>query len=169
MKNFLFILFGFCIFSLPAAAQDMTIILVRHAEKDVSAAASKTNPGLTEAGRRRAERLFEFIKPFQPEYIFSTTFKRTLETAVPSAEKLIPNYRMQIQFYDYTELESFAAKVLKLKTKSVLIVGHHLINEELANLLIGKKKYEPFGDNEYGKAIVIKIKGKKIEDKIVEY
>ena len=147
----------------------MTIILVRHAEKDVSAGAGKSNPELTAAGAQRAARLFEIVKPFQPEYIFSTTLQRTINTAVPSAENLIPNYRMQIQFYDYGELDEFAAKLLKLKTKSVLVVGHNTTTPELANLLIGKKKYQALGDNEYDKMFIIKIKDGKIADKMIEY
>ena len=147
----------------------MTIILVRHAEKDVSSTASKTNPTLTTAGTQRATRLFEMVKPFQPEYIFSTTLQRTIDTVVPSAENLIPNYRMQIQFYDYGELDEFAAKLLKLKAKSILVVGHNTTTPELANLLIGKKKYQPLGDNEYNKMFIVEIKGGKIEDKMIEY
>jgi phosphohistidine phosphatase SixA len=168
MKVFVFILVILSLTSV-AAAQNKTIILVRHAEKDVSATASKTDPDLTEAGRRRAEKLFDLVKSYKPEQIFSTPLKRTFETALPTADRLISNYRLQIQFYDFGELDDFAAKILKLKAKTVLIVGHHLLNEDLANLIIGEKKYQPFGDNEYGKAIFIRIKGKQIEDRVIEY
>ena len=43
-------------------AQKITVILVRHAEKDISPGADKVNPDLTEAGRQRALRLVEKVK-----------------------------------------------------------------------------------------------------------
>lgn len=155
--------------SINVFAQNTTYILVRHAEKDTSPMASKTNPDLTAEGKQRAGRLFELVKPYQPEYIFSTTFQRTISTLLPTAENLLPNYRVQMQFYDFSELEDFAAKLLKLKTKSVVVVGHNTTTPELANLLIGKEKYKALGDNEYNKAFIIKINGTKIEDKVIEY
>lgn len=172
MRMFILFLSAFCLLisaSGAADAQNMTIILVRHAEKDTSPAAYKTDADLTAAGRERAARLFEVVKPFQPENIFSTQLKRTLNTATPAAQRLIAPYRMQVQFYDYGELEDFAARLLKLKSKCVLVVGHNTTTPELANLLIGKEKYQTLGDNEYDKMFIIKIKGKKITDRVVEY
>lgn len=168
--KFIILIIGIILLSGSAVtAQSKTIVLVRHAEKDVSATASKTDPDLTEAGRRRAERLFDLVKSFEPEQIFSTPFKRTFQTALPTADRLVPNYRVQVQFYDYSRLDAFVDKIKKLKAKSVLIVGHHLMNEELANLFIGEKVYQPFGDADFGKAFVIKINGKRIEHRVIEY
>lgn len=149
--------------------QNTTFILVRHAEKDTSPTASRANPDLTAEGTKRAERLFELVKTCRPEYIFSTTYKRTINTAVPSAEGLIPNYRLQIQFYDFDELENFAAQLLKLNTRCILVVGHNSTTPALANLLIKQEKYKSLGENEYNKAFFVTIKGNKVEDKIVEY
>lgn len=157
------------IFAADVFARETTFILVRHAEKDVSATASKSDPELTEAGKERALRLFELVKDCRPEHIFSTVFKRTINTATPAAERVVPNYRLQIEFYDHTEIEDFAARLLGLKTRCVLVVGHNSTTPELANLLIKQEKYKPLGDDEYNKAFIIKINGGKTEDKMIEY
>lgn len=150
-------------------AQDKTIILLRHAEKDVSANANKADPELTAQGRERAQRLLEVLKKYQPQQIYSTIFKRARDTAAPLAENLHPDYRMQIQFYDYNEIEELAAKLLKLKAKSVIVVGHNSTTTELANFLIKQNKYRDLADDEYNKIFIIKIHGGKIEDRVVEY
>lgn len=150
-------------------AQNTTFILVRHAEKDSSPTASKVDPELTAAGKERAARLYNLVKDCRPQQIFSTTFKRTISTAVPTAESVIPNFRLQIQFYDYDELDEFAAKILGLKARCVLVVGHNSTTPALANLLIKQEKYRMLADNEYNKAFFITMKNGKIEDKMVEY
>jgi len=155
--------------SLNVFGQNTTFILVRHAEKDISPTASKTDPELTAEGRQRAARLAALVKNCRPTYIFSTVFKRTIATAVPTAESIVPNYRLQIQFYDHGELETFAAQLLQVKARCVLVVGHNTTTPELANLLIKQEKYKSLGDNEYNKAFFVTVKGGKTEDKMVEY
>lgn len=155
--------------SVSVNAQDITFILLRHAEKNVSASANRADPPLTIEGRKRAERLIEVVKKYQPQQIYSTAFIRTRDTAAPLAENLHPDYRMQIQFYDYSEIEAFAQKLMQLKVKSVVVVGHNSTTPELANFLIKQNKYKDLADNEYNKIFIIKIKGKKIEDRVIEY
>lgn len=151
------------------SAQDITIILLRHAEKNVSATANKADPELTADGQKRAERLVETLKKYKPQQIFSTAFIRTRATVAPLAENLNPDYRLQTQFYDFNELEEFARQLLKLKVKTVVVVGHNTTTPELANLLIKQNKYKDLADDEYNKIWIIKIRGKKIEDRIIEY
>ena len=150
-------------------AQNMTIILLRHAEKDISPTANKADPDLTEAGKKRAERLVEVVKKYNPEQIFSTAFKRTRATGVPLAEQIDPNYRIQIQSYNSDLLDDFAEILLKLKTKCVVVVGHNTTTPMLANALIKKDKYKFLDDAEYNKIWIIKVKGKKITDEVIEY
>lgn len=164
--------FFFCFLLLSSInifGQNTTFILVRHAEKDISPAASKTDPELTSEGKQRAARLSALVKDCRPAHIFSTTFKRTIATATPTAESVVPNYRLQIQFYDHGELEAFAAQLLQIKARCVLVVGHNTTTPELANLLIKQEKYKALADNEYNKAFFVTVKGNKTEDKIVEY
>jgi len=164
--------FIFCVLifaNLNVFGQNTTFILVRHAEKDISPTASKSDPELTAEGKQRAERLSALVKDCRPTYIFSTTYKRTIATASPTAQSIVPNYRLQMQFYDFDELEAFAAQLLQIKARCVLVVGHNSTTPALANLLIKQEKYKPLGDNEYNKAFFVSVKGGKTEDKVVEY
>lgn len=164
--------FFFCFLLLVSTnifGQNTTFILVRHAEKDTSPSASKTDPELTAEGKQRAERLSALVKNCRPTHIFSTTFKRTIATATPTAENIFPNYRLQMEFYDHGELEAFAAELLQIKARCVLVVGHNTTTPELTNLLIKQEKYKALADNEYNKAFFVTIKGNKTEDKMVEY
>jgi phosphohistidine phosphatase SixA len=161
--------FTFATSDLFAQKGEITIILLRHAEKDVSSSANKADPELTAEGQKRAERLVDTVKKYKPQQIFSTIFKRARNTAAPLAENLNPDYRLQIQFYDYAELENLAARLLKLNVKTVVVVGHNTTTPELANLLIKQNKYKPLDDSEYNKIWIIKIRKNKIEDKVIEY
>lgn len=164
--------FIFCVLifaNLNVFGQNTTFILVRHAEKDISPTASKSDPELTAEGKQRAERLSALVKDCRPAHIFTTTFKRTIATASPTAQSIVPNYRLQMQFYDFDELEAFAAQLLQIKARCVLVVGHNSTTPALANLLIKQEKYKPLGDNEYNKAFFVSVKGSKTEDKVVEY
>lgn len=152
----------------------LTVILLRHAEKNVSAGAEKINPDLTPEGERRAARLVETIKKYKPEQIFSTNYKRTRATVLPLAEKIDPNYRIQIQIYDFDKLEEFTAELLKSKARTIVVVGHNNTTPELANLLVKQEKYQALGDTEYDKIWIIEIKRNKrkpnkIREKIITY
>lgn len=136
----------------------MTFILFRHAERYPSTKANNSDPELTEIGKQRAARLPELLRKYKPEQIFSTNLKRTVATVTPLADNLDPVYRYQIQKYDFDALEQFAAKLLTLNARTVVISGHNNTTPALANLLIKEEKYKQFGENEYDKMIIVKIK-----------
>jgi phosphohistidine phosphatase SixA len=169
IQGFFLILLLSAAASVDIYAQNKTIILLRHAEKDVSPRANRADPELTPEGKNRAERLMGTIGKYNPHQIFSTIFKRTRDTAAPLAENLNPDYRLQIQFYDHTELEALAQKIMNSNEKSIVVVGHNTTTPELANLLIKQNKYKALDDSEYNKIWIIKIRGKKIEDSVIEY
>jgi len=137
-----------------AAAQKKTIILVRHAEKDVSETADKNDPVLTEAGKQRAERLAKIVKKFKPGAIYSTDFKRTRETAAPIAAKR----KLQVQTYDPRKSSELIDSILKSKTKRFLVVGHSNTIPGLANLLGKKELFKNLDDSEHGAIWVVRIK-----------
>lgn len=150
-------------------AQDTTFILFRHAERYPSTKANNSNPELTPEGQKRAEKLVELLKKYKPEQIFSTNLKRTVATVTPLADNLDPVYRIQIQKYDFNELEEFAAKLLKTNAKTIVIVGHNNTTPELANLLIKQEKYQQFGESEYNKIIIVKVKHGKAKAEMITY
>ena len=174
--HFLLLLFLAVLISSNLYAQDkeITVILLRHAEKDVSKNADKTDPELTAEGKQRAERLVDTIRKYKPEQIFSTNFKRTRFTVIPLAENIDPRYRIQVQIYDYVELENFAKKLLQSRARTVVVVGHNTTTPMLANLLIGQDKYKALDESEYDKIWIIKIKRNKrkpnkIEEEVIKY
>jgi 2,3-bisphosphoglycerate-dependent phosphoglycerate mutase len=168
MKILVLILFA-AMLAVFADAQNITIILVRHAEKDVSATAIKNDPDLNNAGRNRAERLSEILLKYKPRQIFSTRYRRTRMSAEPLANNIFAAYRLQTQIYNFDEPEAFAAELLSLKTKCVVVFGHSNTTPALANLLIKQNKYKDLTDAEYDKIFIIKIKGEKIKDEVITY
>lgn len=155
--------------ALSAQNREITFILLRHAERFPSTKENNSNPELTPEGIKRSERLVETVRKYKPDQIFSTNLKRTRATVMPLAENLNEKYRIQIQIYDYDEIEAFAEKLLKLDAKTVVIVGHNNTTPALVNLLLKQDKYKQFGESEYDKIIIVKSKRGKAKDEMITY
>ena len=134
-----------------------TIIFVRHAEKDLMVS---DDPGLTEAGERR---VFELTRQMQGadvvagiDAIYSTSFKRNIETVKPLAEVL----DLQIHEYNKNEYEQVLDQILdNYKGKIILVAGH---SDTLAGLMaeLGASKSVPeIADNEYDNIYIVSIPG----------
>lgn len=157
-----------------AQSKKITIILLRHAEKDTSPGADRNDPNLTAAGRERAARLVETVRKYQPDLIYSTPYRRTKLTVSPLAETIYPRYRIPVRTYNFNELEKFAGELLKSEARTIVVVGHNTTTPELANLLIKQEKYKALADDEYDKIWIIKIKRSrrkpnKIREKVIKY
>lgn len=155
-----------------AQHREITVILLRHAEKNMAEEEISLDPNLSAAGQARAARLFDAIGGYQPETFFASAFKRTRATVAPIAWRKNP--RQMIQYYDHKNLRQIADQILSGKFKRVVVAGHNTTTPALANLLIGEKKYKDLGDNEYDKIWVIRIKRNKgkpneITEKVIQY
>ena len=139
-----------------SAAQDKTIVLVRHVEKDSSPTADKVDPELSAEGKARAERLAKVVKRYKPHEIFSTPFKRTRGTAEPTAKRR----KKEIQTYDPAKPADLVNKIMDPASKTVhyLVVGHSNTIPSLANLLAKKEIFRNLLESEYGVIWVIRIK-----------
>ncbi len=113
MKIFISFFLGAFLFSSGAAEafgqykyKDLTIILLRHAEKDKQDEefGNSIDPRLSDAGKQRAERLADVLEKYKPDAVFSSQFNRTLSTAAPFARRK----RMQVQFYNHRKLDEIA-------------------------------------------------------------
>ena len=143
-----------------------TIILVRHAEKDVSATADPGDPGLSPEGLQRAERLVKKIKKYKPGAIYSTNYLRTLDTAAPMAKRR----HKQVQIYDAKKPDELIDRIMKSKTKRFLIVGHSNTIPGLVNLLIKKELFKNLDESEYGTIFIVRLKkGKEPRTEILQY
>lgn len=137
-----------------AQHKKLTVILLRHAEKDISEEADTANPELSEAGRQRAEKLVEFAGRYEPDAIYSTDYIRTRSTVRPLAR----SRRMMTQIYDPRDLKKMRDLILSGKIKRLVIVGHNNTTPALVNLLLGEEKYKMLPESEYSKIWVVKIR-----------
>lgn len=134
-----------------------TIIFVRHAEK---AALPADDPDLSEAGRRRAAELArqlvdaDVVPGVGVDAVYSTSFRRTVETARPVAEAL----DLQIMTYDAADTEAFLDTVIRdYKGKIILVVGHsNTVPEMIANMG-ASKSVPPIAENEYDNLYLVSI------------
>ena len=170
--SFLFALFLFSMAGGDVFAQNkkMTIILLRHAEKDLSdGGAENPDPILSTEGRQRAERLVETIKKYKPRAIYSSNFKRTRTTVTPLADKTVPGYRLPIQLYNHRQLDEFVNRLTTSNARTVVVAGHNTTTPALANLLIKENKYKALDESEYNKIWIIELKKGKAKYKVIEY
>ncbi|TGD58216.1 SixA phosphatase family protein [Flavobacterium humi] len=136
-----------------------TYYLIRHAEK----ADNSRNPDLSAAGTERAvnwNRIFAAI-PF--DAIYSTDYKRTLQTATPTAEK----NKAQIILYN-PQVLSFPDFKKSTSGKTVLIVGHSNTIPAFANQLIGKTIYNDIEDTVFGNLYIITVNGDSVTHQLLK-
>lgn len=133
---------GFAYGAAPPAKQSgcTTVILVRHAEQTDPSAA---DPPLSEAGSARAKALAAALEHSGVQAIYVTQFKRTKETAAPSAALLhVPVTEFPVDLNKPADHAPQLAKQIFAKHPGgiVLVVGHSntvpAIVEALANVKI---------------------------------
>ena len=112
------------------AADNFTIYLVRHAEKQ----ANSPDPTLTVCGVKRAQQLANILAKAQVKAIYSSNYKRTLATAAPLA---IQN-KLVVNKYDPRDLPTLMTKLIQAN-ENALVVGHSNTTPQLAALLTNKK------------------------------
>lgn len=175
MKILVSLLLGLFLFTLAnnnlfAQHRKLTVILLRHAEKDISEGANTANPELSAAGNLRAQKLVEIINKYQPDAIYSSDYIRTRATVRPLARKR----RMMTQIYDPRNLNQMHDLIVSGKIKRIAVVGHSNTTPALANLLMKQDKYKNLAESEYDKIWIIKIKRNKtkpnkIREKVITY
>lgn len=151
-----------------ALSQTSTYILLRHAEKDTTAAGSammKADPPLTQQGRERAEKLLTVLAAHTPDAIYSTNYTRTKSTVTPLAKK----FNKEIQVYEPKDLMIFAEKLLQEKGKTIIVAGHSNTTPQLVNLLIREKKYANLDESVYNQLWIVTVSEGKGEARVVEY
>jgi|TARA_B100000959_G_scaffold240952_1_gene262504 broad specificity phosphatase PhoE len=132
-----------------------TIIFVRHAEKDISI---DNDPGLTEAGKRRVFELSRQLKDADVvagiDAIYSTSFKRNIETVEPLARTL----NLDIHKYEKNDYAKVLEEILDTyKGKIILVVGHSDTLPDLMAELGASKKVPDIADNEYDNIYIVSI------------
>lgn len=151
MKTLCILLLLFCS-ALFAATPATTVILVRHAEK-VTEPADDENPGLTDAGRTRAERLAMILAACNLKAVYSTQYTRTRLTAEPTAKE----FGLQITQVDATKSKKLVDDILTNHGgQTVLVVGHSNTLAEIIQLLGGGPIVD-IGDNDYDNLFIVTV------------
>ncbi len=128
-----------------------TIILVRHAEKE----GTGRDPVLSKMGMKRAENLSRKLAEYSLAEIYSTPFKRTMNTAKPTADA----FDLEINEYmPREEMSDFIQGIIEEnRGKAVLIVGHSNTTPGLVNLLMGEKRLDDLEEDQYGDLFIISL------------
>jgi len=134
-----------------------TLIFVRHAEK---AALPADDPGLSEAGVRRAAELArqlvdaDVVPGVGVDAVYATSYRRTVDTAKPVADAL----NIPLMTYDAADTEAIIESILKdFKGKIILVVGHsNTVPEMIANMG-ASKNVPPIAENEYDNIYLVTI------------
>jgi len=128
-----------------AQNQEPTIILFRHAEKmDTS-----RDPDLSPVGIERANTLFHMLKDLEITAIYSTSYKRTMQTVQP----LVDSLKLPLVPYDPRDLAGFA-EMLKETTGVVLVSGHSNTTPTLTSLILGSEVAK-INEDEYDNLFII--------------
>lgn len=132
-----------------------TVIFVRHAEKaDVPA----DDPGLSAAGQRRAEELARQLVDADVvagiDAVYSTPYRRTVDTAKPVADAL----NLPVLSYDASDTEAIMESIVREhKGKIVLVVGHSNTVPEMIGNMGASKNVPPIAEDEYDNIYVVSI------------
>jgi phosphohistidine phosphatase SixA len=125
--------FGFLacliLFATGLAAQDTTVVLLRHAERQ---SIFDGDSPLAEAGRRRAEGLVPVLAGYHPAALYTSDLKRTQQTMAPTAIKLglVPFVRPK------AGSETLAAEILRdLRGRTVVVCWHHDLMKKVVRAL----------------------------------
>ena len=121
-KLYVFLTLALSLISLSSNtdARNQTVIyIVRHAEKDISNPGNK-DPELSSEGKQRVGALSKLLKKESISAVFSTKYKRTMQTVAPIAQ------RNGIPVKSYSEANKEFADLVKTEflNKKTLIGGH---------------------------------------------
>ena len=89
---------------------------------------------MNKKGLERAKRWAEYFKNIDLDAVYSTNYKRTMQTATPTAE----SKKLEIKIYSPRRMyDSIFQK--ETKGKSVLVVGHSNTTPFFVNEILGEK------------------------------
>lgn len=159
MKKFLLLLTLLFLNISFGQSNTTTYYFIRHAEK----VDSSENPDLSEKGLKRAELWNKIFSEIRFDEIYSTDYKRTLQTASPTATKK----KIEIKLYNPKTLniESFKKETLG---KKVLIVGHSNTTPKFVNDIINQNLFSDIEDETFGNLYMVTISEKTISFQLLK-
>ncbi len=143
----LFVAFGYFLVSQPVT----TIILVRHAEKNIEA--NTSNPDLSTLGHERAEELVHVLSNAGIRAIYASQYLRTQQTVDPIAARL----GLRINEVDANNTPELVRRIkVAHKGEVVLISGHSNTVPEIMTA-IGVAQAPEIPDSEYDNLFVVTV------------
>ncbi len=142
-----------------------TVYVVRHAEKaNLPATADRmmaSDPPLSPAGEERAEALKLLLEKKNIRAIYSTPYKRTVNTVTPLA---IASNRPVVNYSPRPDSTNALVDRIKNTGKgNVVIAGHSNTVDDIVNRLAGKAVVPgDLPDSVYNALFILKIKGNKV-------
>ncbi len=138
-----------------STARATTVVVVRHAEKQLAAG---EDPALTDAGRARSELLARMFGaaagPGRIDAIYVSGWQRTQQTAAPLAARL--GLRPQILTID--DPRALARRLLRENIgRRVLLVWHGDVIPQVVGALSGRDDIPPIAADEYGTLYVVTV------------
>ena len=137
----------------PAAnPQPLTIILVRHAEKEVVPPENK-DPNLSLAGQARAQELARMFGGAGVTSIYATQYKRTQQTVKPLADKLgVPATQVEAQ-----KTPELVKRIRASKPGEVVFLAGH--NNSVPEIIaaLGGPKLPLIPETEYDNLFILTI------------
>jgi broad specificity phosphatase PhoE len=132
-----------------------TVIMVRYAEL---ASRVQANPGLSDAGRLRAQELVRLLAEVDVvagvDAIFATRFRYSQETAEPLAKQL----NLPVQIVDMTDIRGVGERILRdYKGKIVLVITGGDAIAALIKELHGSKQVPAMGESEFDNLYIVSI------------
>lgn len=127
-----------------------TFFFVRHAEKQKDV----QNPSLNNEGKLRAQELSNMLEHVKLDAIYSTDYKRTIETAEPISK----NQNIKVNLYNPSTLNlAFEEIKHKYRGQNILVVGHSNTTPDFINLIIGSQKVNAIIESEYNNLYILKL------------
>ncbi len=148
--NKLIILFSLLLFTTSVMAQSelTTVILVRHAEKGIDEAG---DPDLTKRGMKRAKELVRVLQDQPIDGIYSTPFKRTMQTVEPLAAAK----KIKIEDYNPFKMEEVIEMIANAKGKTLVFSGHSNTTPALINQILKEDKYKSLDESDYDNLYIV--------------
>lgn len=136
-----------------AFAQNTTIYVVRHAEKE-TIDPKEQDPDLSAVGKQRAFDLLKHLEKERIDVVFSTKFKRNMQTVAPilAGRKLPINY---YEAHNFSELKNSIEQFHLGNT--ILIVGHSNTVAEICEALGAKPNIPKLTDADYSYIFKIQL------------
>ncbi|UOV06019.1 histidine phosphatase family protein [Pseudoxanthomonas sp. F37] len=140
-----------CATALPPETPPLTFVVVRHAEK---ATDDPEDPGLTAAGRARATALAERLRHAPLVAAYATEFRRTQQTAQPSAA--LHGLGVKGYFARGPAAEIAAQWRQAHRSGTVLVVGHSNTVPDLVAALCACTA-APMDETEYDRISIVRF------------